>query len=298
MLIGATLGRYFSLRFLRTILVVFGTVFALVYTLDFVELMRRAGDAEGASAAADGAPRPVPDAGRRRAGPALRDPVRQHGGPAPAQPQARTRRRARGRHLGLAVPAAGHPRRRADRRRLRRRLQPPLGAAEAAGVGGRGAHLRQRARGPAGKEIWIRQKSLDGQAIIRAEAAIRGPAHHHRGRRSSPSTDAAASSQRIEAQEATLHDGFWELKDARVLTADEQPQSFDTYQHRLESRPLPGQAELHSAEFRAVLGPQRDHRPDRARRPRSPRATGCSSTCSWRGLSCSSRWSSWPLPFR
>ena len=45
MLIGATLARYFSLRFLKTILIVFGTVFALVYTIDFVELMRRAGDA-------------------------------------------------------------------------------------------------------------------------------------------------------------------------------------------------------------------------------------------------------------
>src|SRR3954462_7508297 len=52
MLIGATLGRYFSLRFAKSIFVVFGTVFALVYTIDFVELMRRAGDAEGASAAA------------------------------------------------------------------------------------------------------------------------------------------------------------------------------------------------------------------------------------------------------
>ncbi|HEY0353768.1 MAG TPA: LPS export ABC transporter permease LptG, partial [Enterovirga sp.] len=42
MLIGGTLGRYLSLRFLRTIMLVFGTVFGLVYTLDFVELMRRA----------------------------------------------------------------------------------------------------------------------------------------------------------------------------------------------------------------------------------------------------------------
>ena len=45
MLIGATLGRYFAMRFVRTILGVFLTVFTLVYTLDFVELMRRAGDA-------------------------------------------------------------------------------------------------------------------------------------------------------------------------------------------------------------------------------------------------------------
>ncbi|HEY0572101.1 MAG TPA: LPS export ABC transporter permease LptG, partial [Enterovirga sp.] len=46
MLIGGTLGRYLSLRFLRTIALVFGTVFGLVYTLDFVELMRRAADSE------------------------------------------------------------------------------------------------------------------------------------------------------------------------------------------------------------------------------------------------------------
>ena len=49
MLIGPTLGRYFAARFARTVLGVFVTVFALVYTLDFVELLRRAGEAEGAS---------------------------------------------------------------------------------------------------------------------------------------------------------------------------------------------------------------------------------------------------------
>src|SRR5215210_8775378 len=48
-LIGATLGRYLALQFTKTILAVFGTVFALVFLLDFIELMRRAGDAEGAT---------------------------------------------------------------------------------------------------------------------------------------------------------------------------------------------------------------------------------------------------------
>ncbi len=42
-LIGPTLGRYFAARFARTVLGVFVTVFALVYTLDVVELLRRAG---------------------------------------------------------------------------------------------------------------------------------------------------------------------------------------------------------------------------------------------------------------
>ena len=48
--IGLTLGRYFSWRFVQAIFGVFMTVFFLVYTLDFVELMRRAGDVPNASA--------------------------------------------------------------------------------------------------------------------------------------------------------------------------------------------------------------------------------------------------------
>jgi len=39
-----------------------------------------------------------------------------------------------------------------------------------------------------------------------------------------------AFSERIEAREATLHEGYWELKEARVLTPDEEPRSYDTYQ--------------------------------------------------------------------
>src|SRR4029453_12700810 len=88
MVIGATLGRYFSLRFARTILMVFGTVFALVYTLDFVELMRRAGDAEGAGAGTPARLLALPPARRGGAGAALRGVVRVHGGAARAQPQA------------------------------------------------------------------------------------------------------------------------------------------------------------------------------------------------------------------
>ena len=50
MLLFGTLGRHFSGRFARTTLLVFGTIFALVYVIDFVELMRRSGDVQGASA--------------------------------------------------------------------------------------------------------------------------------------------------------------------------------------------------------------------------------------------------------
>ena len=50
-MIGLTLGRYLSGRFLRMILAVFATIFSLVYVIDFVETLRRASDLPGAHAA-------------------------------------------------------------------------------------------------------------------------------------------------------------------------------------------------------------------------------------------------------
>ncbi len=41
---GLTLYRYLGLRFLSAVLIVFVTVFLLVAIVDFVELLRRAGD--------------------------------------------------------------------------------------------------------------------------------------------------------------------------------------------------------------------------------------------------------------
>jgi len=40
---------------------------------------------------------------------------------------------------------------------------------------------------------------------------------------------AGAFTHRIEAREATLHEGHWELKGTRVLSATEEPQSHDRY---------------------------------------------------------------------
>jgi lipopolysaccharide export system permease protein len=48
--IGYTLGRYLSLRFVQTIGAVFLTVFGLIYLIDFVELLRRAGEGANVSA--------------------------------------------------------------------------------------------------------------------------------------------------------------------------------------------------------------------------------------------------------
>ena len=45
-----TLARYFGMRFLATLIAVLAGVFALVILLDYVEMMRRLGDAPNASA--------------------------------------------------------------------------------------------------------------------------------------------------------------------------------------------------------------------------------------------------------
>src|SRR5215467_1380419 len=46
-----TLARYFGLRFLTAVLLVFAGIFALVTLVDYIELMRRAGDIPNVSAA-------------------------------------------------------------------------------------------------------------------------------------------------------------------------------------------------------------------------------------------------------
>ncbi|MGC1884272.1 MAG: LptF/LptG family permease, partial [Pseudolabrys sp.] len=45
-----TLARYFGLRFLTAVLLVFAGIFALVTLVDYIELMRRAGDIPNVSA--------------------------------------------------------------------------------------------------------------------------------------------------------------------------------------------------------------------------------------------------------
>jgi lipopolysaccharide export system permease protein len=49
-MIGATLGRYLSLRFFNTIMLVFLIIFGMVYVVDFVEMLRRASNRPGITA--------------------------------------------------------------------------------------------------------------------------------------------------------------------------------------------------------------------------------------------------------
>ncbi|MFC0217331.1 lipopolysaccharide export system permease protein [Pseudochelatococcus lubricantis] len=227
MLIGPTLGRYFGRRFLLTIGTVFGTVFVLVYTLDFVELMRRAGEAPGASAHV------MAWLSFLRT-PSVTEEVLPFavlfGSIATLLNLSRRLELVIARSVG--VSAWGF-------------LQPPVIVALLLGVvsvtlyNPLSASLRQRAAtleatvfsqgaAPGRENIWIRQKSVDGQAILRASSAI----------------DETATlmnvtvflfdgnggfQERIEAASAKLYDGHWELEKARVMTLDEEPQAYDTY---------------------------------------------------------------------
>lgn len=83
-------------------------------------------------------------------------------------------------------------------------------------------------RPQADTSLWIRQRSVDGQSILRAEVSSDA------GSRLSAVTafvydPNGAFIERIEAPTAQLWPGFWEFKDARVLSPEEEPQSVGTY---------------------------------------------------------------------
>lgn len=228
MLIGATLGRYFALRFVRTILGVFLTVFTLVYTLDFVELLRRAGDAEGASTGV------MAQLSLYRT-PAVAEGVL----PFAILFGAMATLLQLSRKLELVIArAAGIS--------AWQFLQPGLfvafgiGAFTVAIYNPVSAMLKQRSteieaklfarsiKTSSGKDLWLRQRGIDGQAILRAETAIEGTTTLAGvSVFTFDETDAFAS--QIEAARATLHDGYWELSDARLMALGEPPESFDTY---------------------------------------------------------------------
>lgn len=227
MIIGATLGRYFSKQFLKTIFLVFATVFALVYTLDLVELMRRAGDTESATAAM------MAQLALFRT-PAIAEQVMPFailfGSMATLLQLSRKLELVIARSAGISAWQF---------------LQPGLFVALMIGIvsvtvyNPISAHLKQRASvletkifsrsvQSQGKAIWIRQKSMDGQAIFRADGSV-ADTTTITGVTVYTFENSGAFSQRIEAKEATLHEGFWELKEARILSATEEPQSFDRY---------------------------------------------------------------------
>jgi lipopolysaccharide export system permease protein len=226
-MIGRTLGLYFAKKFAFAMLVVFATVFVLIFTLDFIELVRRAGDAVGASTGT------IAKLALYRT-PATAEQIVPFGV-----------------LFGAMVSFIG----------LSRKLE--LVVARAAGISAWqflapalivslltglfitttynpfAASLKERAapieanifrRGGAvlGKDIWLRQRSVDGEAIIRAQS-YDSEGTLLRGVTAYVLDSSQQFLERVEAPRAELRKGFWRLPNARVVTLEEQPTHHEVY---------------------------------------------------------------------
>jgi lipopolysaccharide export system permease protein len=289
-LIGGTLARYISLRFIRTIALVFATVFALVYTLDFVELMRRAGDAEGAT-------------------PGLLARLSLYRTPAVAEQVfpfavlfgSMATLLQLSRKLELVVArAAGIS--------AWQFLQPGLGVAILLGAvtvalyNPLSARLKLEAttvestlfgrkmKG-VGPDIWIQQRSVDGSAIIRAAGAVEATSTIS-GVTVFAFDKAGAFRERIEAPEGRLRDGFWEFVNAQVLALGDEPRTYASY--LLSTNLAPSQLRQTFTPPESVpFWRCRTRSPGRRAAASTPLDTGCNTTCCWRAPLLSSRWCFW-----
>jgi lipopolysaccharide export system permease protein len=227
-MIGYTLGIYLSKRFLKTVLGVLAILFALVIVLDFVETMRRATDL-GVN------PTLIAGLSLLRA-PAIVEQTL----PFVVLFGAMGSFLALSRRLELVVArAAGIS--------AWQFLSPalvlaaligllaavafnPVSAALKAQAEALEARIFGAKRGsPADlTERWIRQRSVDGQAVIRAASS------ENNGLVLNDVTFFAFDPEgrfreRIEAATARLEGGQWRLSQARVLVPDQKPVNHDTY---------------------------------------------------------------------
>jgi lipopolysaccharide export system permease protein len=226
--IVGTLGRYIGLRFLRTILAVFAGFFALIYLVDFVELLRRSSDVEGANAGT------VAFLSLLRT-PAVAEQVL----PFTVLFGAMVALLNLSRKLELVVArAAGVS--------AWQFLAPPLLVALLVGAfsvfvyNPLSAAMKQRAdrietkffgksgasAGDAG--MWIRQRGGKGQSILRAERSadqgvtlggVTAFVYDSEGR----------FVERVSAASAQLEKGAWRLEQARVLTPTQEPREVAVY---------------------------------------------------------------------
>jgi lipopolysaccharide export system permease protein len=227
MLIGLTLGRYLAARFVRTITGVFVTVFVLIYTLDFVELVRRTGDVADLSTGllAELALFRTPAVAEQMLPFAVL-----FGSMAALLNLSRKLELVVMRAAGVSVWQF---------------LAPPLLVAVGFGVFAAtvynpvSAKLKERAiqvetsklgrtKGTGEKELWIRQRSLDGQAIIRADRSMAAGTQLSRVTVFEFAKDGSFI-DRVEAREATLREGYWELAEARITGVGVEPQTFSSY---------------------------------------------------------------------
>ena len=227
-MIGTTFARYLSLRFGRSVLGVFATMFALIYLLDLVELLRRSSDARGATTGlmAFLSLLRVPSVAEQMLPFAVL-----FGGMFAFLNLTRKLELVVARAAGVSVWQF---------------LLPPVLVAGFFGLFAvtvynplsavfkqRADRLETRVFGQTRDNstdlaLWIRQRSIDGQAVIRAE-------------RSSDSGTVLSGvvafvyapdgsfSERVEGQRARLEDGFWDIENARVQAPGVAPEDHKSY---------------------------------------------------------------------
>jgi lipopolysaccharide export system permease protein len=224
---GLTLDRYIAGRFAVAILIVFATVFGLVYLLDFIELLRRAGDNRNATTLglAMLALFRVPTVTEQILPFAVL-----FGSLAAFLNLSRRLELVVARAAGVSVWQFG---------------RPPLLLALGIGLFAMmvynpvAAILKERAdtieasllgrAAPAeGRQLWLRQTSVDGTAVIRAGSSA------NEGQELSSVTVFAYDRQnrfkeRIDAESARLEPGLWRLTNARVVTPGIEPAPSQTY---------------------------------------------------------------------
>jgi lipopolysaccharide export system permease protein len=227
-MILSTLARYMALRFTKTVLATFAGVFTLIFTIDLVETLRRSGD----SPRATGVSMTLLSLFHT---PTIAEQVL----PFAVLFGAMIAFLNLSRRLELVVArAAGVS--------VWQFLTPPIlvalliGALSVTLYNPVSAYLKQRADrieakifGPAAQTssaagLWIRQKSVDGQAIIRAEKATEGG-----GTLSGVTVfgfdRAGRFEDRIDADSASLNHGFWLLQNAKIVTPGIETQLVGSY---------------------------------------------------------------------
>jgi lipopolysaccharide export system permease protein len=224
--IGRRLSIYFADRFARTVTAAFMVVFVLIYAVDLVELLRRSGDSPRAT-------------GILMAGLSfLRTPtVAEQALPFAVLFGSMIAFLNLSRKMELVVArAAGVS--------VWQILTPPLIVIIAIGVLSVIAYnpastwMKQRSDeiessvfgGPAFGSIgmWIRQKSVDGQAVVRA-ATRTGNGTEFRQIEVFNFDDKGNFLERLEAASGELRDGYWVLHDAKVVTPGFEALPVSTY---------------------------------------------------------------------
>ncbi len=252
-MIGFTFGRYLSLRFLQMITAVFLMIFGMVYVIDFVELLRRTGDIQGVSVhyIAYLTFLRVPSVSEQ-----ILPFCVLFGAMATFLSLTRKLELLIARAVGVSVWGF---------------MLPPIAIAAAIGIiwvtlfNPMSAVMKHRADqieatlfGRDSKRnddasLWIRQKSVDGEAFIRAKQASAD------GTRLTSATAyiydrAGVFEQWIEARVGKLLPGVWQFDHVQVMSPGEESFAAGTY--LLADQPLvgPDRARRGRAGFRPVLG--------------------------------------------